>query len=218
MAYSLRAIQQNSNTGQWRNFFLSPCSCPFQLFEGGPFSLTFSPTSGRTTEIGRSIYKTLNSKMKSMKTNDIKIENSRNPLQSALAEGASWLLASLFIYTAVSKVYDWQGTKLAMYNQLFPEWMADILLFLLPILELGIASMLLVSAWRKTGFLLSVLLLILFTVYVGWIGLGFAPRVPCSCGGVLNSLDWEEHLVFNLVFLGIAGNGLWFERRKSQLN
>lgn len=158
---------------------------------------------------------TLNSKMKSMKTNEIIIKSSRNPLQSALAEGAACLLASLFIYTAVSKVYDWQGTKLAMYNQLFPEWMADIMLFLLPILELGIASMLLVSSWRKTALLLSVMLLILFTGYVGWIGLGFAERVPCSCGGVLRSLDWREHLVFNLAFLGIGGYGLWFERRKN---
>lgn len=152
-----------------------------------------------------------------MKRNEIIIENNRTPLQSALAEGAAWLLASLFIYTSVSKAYDWQGTKLAMYNQLFPEWMAEILLYLLPFLELGIASMLLVSAWRKTGLLFSLILLILFTGYVGWIGLGFAYRVPCSCGGVLNSLDWEEHLLFNLAFLGIAGYGLWFERWKSQL-
>ena len=152
-----------------------------------------------------------------MKRNEAIIESSRSPLQSALAEGAAWLLASLFIYTAVSKVYDWQGTKLAMYNQLFPEWMADILLFTLPVLELGIASMLLVSAWRKTGLLLSVLLLILFTGYVGYIGLGLSARVPCSCGGVLSSMDWGEHLLFNLAFLGIAGYGLWFERWKSQL-
>lgn len=149
-------------------------------------------------------------------TREIQIEKSGKQVIVVLAEGASWLLASLFIYTAVSKVYDWQGTQLAMYNQLFPEWMADILLFILPILEIGIASMLLVSALRKTGLLFSVILLMLFTGYVGWIGLGFAERVPCSCGGVLSSLDWEEHLVFNLVFLGIAGYGLWFEKWKSQ--
>ena len=149
-------------------------------------------------------------------TREIQIEKSGKQVIVVLAEGASWLLASLFIYTAVSKVYDWKGTQLAMYNQLFPEWMADILLFILPILEIGIASMLLVSALRKTGLLFSVILLMLFTGYVGWIGLGFAERVPCSCGGVLNSLDWEEHLVFNLVFLGIAGYGLWFEKWKSQ--
>ncbi|WP_439487216.1 MauE/DoxX family redox-associated membrane protein [Algoriphagus sp.] len=152
-----------------------------------------------------------------MKRNEAIFESNKTPLQQVLAEGAAWLLASLFIYTAVSKVYDWQGTKLAMYNQLFPEWMADILLFTLPVLELGLASMLLVSDWRKTGLLLSVLLLILFTGYVGYIGLGLSARVPCSCGGVLNSLDWGEHLLFNLAFLAIAGYGLWFERQKSPL-
>ncbi|MEB2778721.1 hypothetical protein SYJ56_25660, partial [Algoriphagus sp. D3-2-R+10] len=62
--------------------------------------------------------------------------------------------------------------------------------------------------------LLSVVLMILFTGYVTLVWLGFTERVPCSCGGVLSSLGWGEHLVFNLVFLGIAVWGVVREEHR----
>ncbi|MDR7128105.1 putative membrane protein YphA (DoxX/SURF4 family) [Algoriphagus sp. 4150] len=131
-----------------------------------------------------------------------------SPLTTVLAEGAALLLAALFAYTAVSKVYDWSGTRMAMYNQVFPIWIADIILYVLPLVELGVAVLLLVPGWRKIGLLLSVILLSLFTGYITLVWLGLTERVPCSCGGVLSSLGWGEHLVFNLVFLGMAVWGL----------
>lgn len=141
------------------------------------------------------------------------MEISRKALTAILVEIIAWLLAALFTYTAVSKVYDWTGTRIAMYNQVFPVWMAEVLLYLLPSIEIVVAILLLVPNWRKIGLLMSVLLMVLFTGYVGWVWLGFTERVPCSCGGVLSSLDWGEHLVFNLVFLGIAVIGYWSHRK-----
>ena len=126
-----------------------------------------------------------------------------------LAETAAWLLVFLFAYTAVSKVYDWQGTRMAMYNQIFPNWMAEALLYVLPLTEIGLAVLLLVPSRRKLGLLLSVVLLSLFTGYVAVVWLGFTARVPCSCGGVLSSLGWGAHLVFNLVCLGVSCTGYW---------
>lgn len=141
------------------------------------------------------------------------MEVSRKPLTALLLEVVAWLLAALFTYTAVSKVYDWQGTRMAMYNQVFPWWMADIILYTLPFVELGVAVLLLVSVWRKAGLLISIILLSLFTGYVAWVWLGFTDRVPCSCGGVLGSLGWGEHLVVNLLFLGMAIIGYWSHER-----
>ncbi|WP_394331076.1 MauE/DoxX family redox-associated membrane protein [Algoriphagus resistens] len=63
--------------------------------------------------------------------------------------------------------------------------------------------------WRKTGLLLSVMSLILFTGYIGWIGLGFVQRVPCNCAGILNSLGWEEHFIMNLWFIALGIYGLY---------
>jgi hypothetical protein len=46
----------------------------------------------------------------------------------------------------------------------------------------------------------------LFSGYIVLVLTGVFGRVPCSCGGVIGSLGWWEHLVFNVVFLGI---GIW---------
>ena len=114
------------------------------------------------------------------------------------------ILVFLFAYTAITKLYDWQGTKLAMYNQVIPEWSKELLLIGVPLVELVAAVLLLAPKFRESGFVLSTILLFAFTGYVLWVWIGLAGRVPCSCGGIISSLSWGEHLILNLVFLGIS--------------
>jgi hypothetical protein len=40
-----------------------------------------------------------------------------------------------------------------------------------------------------------------------------SPYLPCSCGGILETMNWKEHLVFNLVFVCLAALGFWMESR-----
>lgn len=127
---------------------------------------------------------------------------------TAGTEAAAWLLAFMFVYTAVSKVYDWKETRFALHNQGFSDWMTEVLLYGLPMAEILVAITLLTPSFRKLGFVGSTMLMTSFTGYVAWIWLGFAERIPCSCGGVISSLSWGEHLIFNLVFLGISVFGL----------
>src|SRR5699024_8644308 len=49
----------------------------------------------------------------------------------------------------------------------------------------------------------SALLMLGFTVYVYLIWT-YSPSLPCSCGGVLEAMDWEAHLYFNLGFTLLA--------------
>ncbi|WP_200976463.1 MauE/DoxX family redox-associated membrane protein [Echinicola sp. 20G] len=111
------------------------------------------------------------------------------------------LIAFLFAYTAVSKVYDWQGTEIALRNQVFPLWMVEGLLWGLPAMELTVAIMVLTQKWRRRGMWASFGLMVTFTGYLGLVILNVFDRVPCSCGGILSGLGWEEHLVFNLTVL-----------------
>ncbi|MBW3466607.1 MauE/DoxX family redox-associated membrane protein [Arthrospiribacter ruber] len=113
-------------------------------------------------------------------------------------------LGLLFAYTGISKVYDWHGTKMGLNNQVFPDWMATALLYGLPPVELITAVMLISNPFRKTGLSVSIILLSAFSIYIGIVMTGIFGRIPCSCGGVINSLGWGEHLVFNLAFLGMA--------------
>lgn len=121
-------------------------------------------------------------------------------------EAVSLILAFVFAYTAIAKVYDWNATKLAMYNQVIPDWSKDLLLYGIPMMEVVVALMLFIPRWRYRGFLVSLMLMLAFTGYVAWIWFGLAGRVPCSCGGIISSLTWGEHLVLNL---GLTGLSVW---------
>jgi hypothetical protein len=44
----------------------------------------------------------------------------------------------------------------------------------------------------------------LFTVYTALVLFHFFSRVPCPCGGVIRRLKWWQHMVLNLVFVGLT--------------
>ena len=135
------------------------------------------------------------------------MEISLKALTAILVEFIAWLLAALFVYTAVSKVYDWNGTVSAVNGQVFPDWMTLPLLYGLPIVEVALAVILLLPQTRRVALGISFLLMSVFTGYVALVLTGVFGRIPCSCGGILSSLDWNEHLIVNLVLTAIAAAG-----------
>jgi len=118
------------------------------------------------------------------------------------------LLILLFVYAAVSKLAAFSQFKGEMHNQNMPAEAAALLVYLVPAAELAAAFMLLTTKAQRTGLLLSIVLMALFTGYIALVLAGFWDRVPCSCGGVLKGMSWGTHLVFNLFFLLIAIAGL----------
>jgi len=50
--------------------------------------------------------------------------------------------------------------------------------------------------------------------------LSFSKELPCSCGGVLQEMSWQQHLVFNIVFtlLALLAAILERKRRRGKLN
>jgi uncharacterized membrane protein YkvI len=114
------------------------------------------------------------------------------------------LLIILFIYAAVSKSLAFSDFRHQLHNQEFPRWLADILLYTLIPVELGAAVLLVCRRTQRAGLCLSVLLMTLFSGYIGLVMLHFWDRIPCSCGGILTDMGWGTHLVFNLFFLASA--------------
>ncbi|MEB2778611.1 DoxX-like family protein [Algoriphagus sp. D3-2-R+10] len=121
----------------------------------------------------------------------------------------SILLILLWTYTGFDKIIHWETSRKAFHNQTFPAELAEVLAYAIPITELLIALLLLFSVSRWWGYLSSILLLTIFTTYVGLIWVGAFPRVPCNCAWIMESLGWAEHLWLNLVFIGLAVWGLW---------
>ncbi|MBD8490069.1 hypothetical protein IFO69_15030 [Echinicola sp. CAU 1574] len=114
----------------------------------------------------------------------------------------------LWTYTGLEKLMDYDGFRQSIMNQVFPEAWAEMMPPLLISVELLLAIMLLMPATRKPGLLLSLLLMTVFSTYIGLVWMGAFPRVPCSCAGFLEAMSWEGHLVFNGVFMVLGGYGV----------
>jgi hypothetical protein len=125
----------------------------------------------------------------------------------------SCILILLWVYTALSKLTDFAKFEQQMAAQNFGANASLVLVWLLPILELITAFTLLFCTTRFFGFVLSFLLMLLFTSYIALVLLGSFENIPCSCGGVLQQLGWQAHFWFNLFFLGSSAVGIYLERR-----
>ena len=117
-------------------------------------------------------------------------------------------LILLWTYTGFDKLIRFEVSRKAFLNQPMPNDLEEILAFVIPGIELLIALLLLFSVTRWWGYLGSILLLTVFTTYVGLIWVGAFPRVPCNCAGILESLGWAEHFWMNLGFIGLAVSGI----------
>lgn len=123
----------------------------------------------------------------------------------------STLLIVIFGFTGFDKLIRFESSQKAFHNQTFPSWLAEILSYSVPGVELLLALLLLFSVTRWWGYLGSALLLTVFTTYVGLIWVGAFPRVPCNCAGILESLGWAEHFFLNLGLIVLAVWGIRIE-------
>jgi hypothetical protein len=109
----------------------------------------------------------------------------------------------LFVYTAVSKLLDFQSFSIVLRHSSLIGKTAPVIAILLPLTELLVALLLLIPHTLKLGLYIFLSLLILFTLYLVYMLL-FSPSLPCTCGGVFKYMSWQHHLVFNLVFISLA--------------
>tara|TARA_R110000764_G_scaffold553_2_gene2141 strand:+ start:416 stop:775 length:360 start_codon:yes stop_codon:yes gene_type:complete len=81
--------------------------------------------------------------------------------------------------------------------------MASLASWAIPFSELAVALLLILKKTRLMGLYGAAVLMLLFTGYTLAI-LFFAPYKPCSCGGIISLLSWEQHLVLNAILLLLA--------------
>lgn len=119
----------------------------------------------------------------------------------------SFAFIILFVYTATSKIMTFESfTKVLGRSPLLGHF--NILIaYLIPTVELILSALLMLTKTKRIGLILSLILMIIFTVYLiyminsGW-------PLPCLCGGVINFLTWKQHIFFNLIFIVLASIGL----------
>lgn len=119
------------------------------------------------------------------------------------------LLILLFSYTATSKFLDFHKFVFQMSLAPVPlmKTFAPILGWVVPTLEFLIITTLAIGFFyptiKKGGLYASVLLLIVFEIYIATMLLS-GSHLPCTCGGIISTMGWTQHLWFNGFFI-IAG-------------
>jgi hypothetical protein len=127
----------------------------------------------------------------------------------------SFLFSFLFLYAAMGKLVEYDLFVAQIGKSPLITRYADLISWLVPAVELIIVVMLFIPRLRLFALYGSFTLMFAFTIYIIMI-LTLSPYVPCSCGGILNSMGWTEHLIFNIVFTLLAVLGIHFQLKGSK--
>jgi hypothetical protein len=117
------------------------------------------------------------------------------------------LLVFLFVYAGISKLLDYSTFRVQISQSPYITRFANAISWGLPIIELVVAVSFAFSGLRLLALYASLFLLSLFTAYLIAM-LNFSYYIPCSCGGLLSSLTWKQHIVFNVVFILLSLTGI----------
>lgn len=132
--------------------------------------------------------------------------------RTVIIEIIATLLMILFLYTAISKLLDYRITSIILSDTPFISPLGPVLAWAVPVIELATVVLLFIPALRMKGLYASLILMLAFTMYVVLL-VSFSKTLPCSCGGVLETLSWKQHIVFNLVFTGLSFVGIRLQKK-----
>lgn len=115
-----------------------------------------------------------------------------------LVEILIYFFILLFLYAATSKLLTYNEFVIQIQQSPLLSDFALILAWAVPGIEIMICILLFFPKTQLSGLYASFSLMIAFTGYIIAI-LTFSTRVPCSCGGILEKMNWTDHLIFNVV-------------------
>ena len=126
----------------------------------------------------------------------------------------SFSLIILFTYAAFSKLFNFPAFVKGIQSQPLPAWLIQLSIFLLPVIEIAIPILLMLEKTIKTGLYLSLLLFILFAVYSIAILMHQFSNIPCSCGGLIQQLSWQQHLFLNIIGIILTITAITIHKNK----
>ncbi|MDM1530746.1 MauE/DoxX family redox-associated membrane protein [Myroides odoratimimus] len=109
-----------------------------------------------------------------------------------------YFVVLLFVYAAISKLITFEEFKVQLTQSPLLSMYAGVIAYLVVISELVIAFLLTLRSTKLLGLYLSYSLMVAFSIYI-YLILNYSDFIPCSCGGVLEKLGWNEHLWFNII-------------------
>lgn len=141
--------------------------------------------------------------------------------KSIITDTISALFIILFLYTGIFKLTGQELFKAAIMKSPLISNYTPVIALVIPVVEVLIALSLLIPFFkdnprlRKWGLISSTALMAVFTLYVGYM-LKFSLHLPCSCGGIINKLNWHQHLYFNTLFTVLGFIGIYTNKKYYQ--
>jgi uncharacterized membrane protein YphA (DoxX/SURF4 family) len=121
----------------------------------------------------------------------------------------------LFLYTGIAKIMDYRVFKEQLAVSSILGFAAKPVAILLPVVEFIVVVLLVIPRWRLKGLYSSLALIAAFTVYIIAMFI-VSPEMPCSCGGIIELLSWQQHLVFNCIFIMLNIWAIRLQRREKK--
>lgn len=132
-------------------------------------------------------------------------------------EAITAVLLLLWIYTGLNKLIQYDKFSFEAGRSPFLQHLALLVAAMVPAGELTIAALLIFKRTRVAGLYASLFLMTLFTGYV-YVMLHYAYDLPCSCGGIIELLTWEQHLIVNLMLTLLTAIAILLQSRLTMLN
>jgi len=124
-----------------------------------------------------------------------------------------FLLVSLMLYASVSRMLDFHTFVDDINNQPLPNSLTRWLVYGIPALQVLTALTLIFEKTRAAGLWLALFITSLYVFYNILVLTNFFGRVPCTCGGMIKHLSWQQHLIFSLFFAGVSLAGILLRRK-----
>lgn len=136
--------------------------------------------------------------------------------RKTIAEIIALLYVCLMLYTAISKLSDYNMSREQMAMMPLMTPVAYIVAWLLPVTEILIAALLFFPKTRVLGLKIVTGLMLSFSVYIIYMMI-YYEHLPCSCGGFLDLLSWPAHLILNGTFIVLGIIAMLLFKRKQHV-
>lgn len=134
-------------------------------------------------------------------------------MKTTVARWASYFFILLFVYAAFSKLLDFENFQIQLAQSPLLSAYAGVVSYGMLAIELLTALLLIWDKTRRIGLYASFGLMTAFTLYI-YLILNHADNIPCSCGGILENMSWDQHLVFNFTCMLLALMAIVFIRKE----
>jgi len=121
----------------------------------------------------------------------------------------------LFLYTVISKLAEYSVFREQIALSPILEPFADVLTWLLPLVEFLIIILLLLPKWKLYGLYAACTLMVLFSMYI-LVLFKMDEKLPCSCGGIIEQLPRTQHLILNIGLALLQAIGIKFQKQIEQ--